>query len=660
MSEIVLLDTLSDLNDIKCISVPFDEDVPEYYAVSYRWGVHPEWKAQTPNYDASITSISQENLIKLCLLYQRKIRYLWIDVVCINQADKKHRKMAIKNMDNFYRQAKRIIAVPDLCYCSEYPLMGDVAKSDIDLALYEIRKKVSKVSKLDFEKAAKVSADKAFVNCKEESGMATRETSLKVTGCLKEQGRTVGASAISPQTSAANGVSPQVLSSSNISPEVSVTSSSRTSTKVPASNRTSSKQSVSAETGPNMPAASNSPPKESANASTYSNKSPMLSSNRSISASVSLNRSLQRLIEASSGISPSAAEQCNRWAQSLAQTERISPCSSLQVWPRPAAVTVETGSMRRVRRVEVHTIELPLYTGGSASNIDALRKKMWDHTGDFGFDMSLLRRKMSHYQLNSDDCVSNRGDLRNGREFIRKIIEEWAYRCWVVSERTIGVKHDKLDIVVLRTNAITPWKVWRDINWYIDFSQRELIQTILKCESTKFIDRLFAILPHSKYKDAVSKLADDDRSINNIKDLRMILFDILDNEGRIMLLFRYSIPEHDFQHVVPLLRDHDESSVSTTRKRSFTIETTMQDGKPVLKVSCDFIYSYPRALGEDFQLSNAKDGSEIELIYERPMSLDVHNGIRCYKSKGVWWITLRRRPGHSAHVRKYGEFLMIQ
>lgn len=134
-SEIVLLGTESDLNNIRCISIPFDESVPAYYAISYRWGTHPEWKVQTPNYTASITSISRGNLIKLCKLYRHRIRYIWIDVVCINQADKEHRKMAIKNMDNIYQRAKRIIAVPDLCYCKSNPLMEDVMKEDIEAAI---------------------------------------------------------------------------------------------------------------------------------------------------------------------------------------------------------------------------------------------------------------------------------------------------------------------------------------------------------------------------------------------------------------------------------------------------------------------------------------------------------------------------------------------
>ncbi|KAF7720911.1 hypothetical protein EC973_005786, partial [Apophysomyces ossiformis] len=134
-SEIVLLNTESDFNNIKCISIPFDENVPEYYAISYQWGVHSEWKARTPNYEASITSVLQRNLIKLCKYYRRRIRYLWIDVVCIYQTDKKPTKTALKIIHDIYRKADRIIAVPDLCYCAENPFMDHVTKEDIESTL---------------------------------------------------------------------------------------------------------------------------------------------------------------------------------------------------------------------------------------------------------------------------------------------------------------------------------------------------------------------------------------------------------------------------------------------------------------------------------------------------------------------------------------------
>ncbi|KAF7722560.1 hypothetical protein EC973_002950 [Apophysomyces ossiformis] len=135
MGDIVLLATESTYENIKCMSVPFYGNVPEYYAISYRWGEHHQWRVQTPNYVAFVTSMSRRNLIQLCTLYRAIVPYLWIDTICINQADLSHRKMAIKNMDYIYQRAKKVVAVPNLCYDFDGSRMDWVRKRHIDHAV---------------------------------------------------------------------------------------------------------------------------------------------------------------------------------------------------------------------------------------------------------------------------------------------------------------------------------------------------------------------------------------------------------------------------------------------------------------------------------------------------------------------------------------------
>ncbi|KAF7722204.1 hypothetical protein EC973_003558, partial [Apophysomyces ossiformis] len=292
MSEIVLLETESEFDNIKCISIPFDDSVPEYYAISYRWGVHPEWKAQTPNYTASITSVSQGNLIKLCKLYRSKIRYLWIDVICINQADKFHRKMAIKNMDNIYRRAKRIVAVPDLCYCDQNPHPIRLVKEEI-------------------------------------------------------------------------------------------------------------------------------------------------------------------------------------------------LCAVKDIWSR----------------------QMELFPYG-------YRKYLGD---------------------DHEDLLSSKGAI-----FIYQIVQDWASRCWVISERTIGVNGKKMDMIIISANVDIPYLLCESffgIDWYGIVFGRDLITTIIYCKSTKYIDRLFAIFPHTIYKDLVPKLVDENRTIDNMTDLKKTLLDIVDCHDKLTLLY---------------------------------------------------------------------------------------------------------------------------
>ncbi|KAF7720539.1 hypothetical protein EC973_007626, partial [Apophysomyces ossiformis] len=321
MNEIVLLDTTSNLEKIKCISVPFHGTIPEYYAISYRWGVHREWKAQTPNYVASITSISRRNLIKLCDILQPKTRYIWIDIVCIDPANVCNTKVAINNVADIFLEAKRVVAVPDLCYCSEYPLMEAVTKEDIETAYEAI---------WDYE-----------VDC----------------------------------------------------------------------------------------------------------------------------------------------EKC-------------------------------------------------FCTGGR-----------------------LLNESPCFYPLKATT-------------FIFEIIQQWAYRCSVIRERTIGVKHNKLDVIILRADgAKIPywhWKTFLPIDWNITFDQHTLIKTIINSKSTKYTDRLFAILPHTQYKDAAEKLVDDDLYIDNMIGLKMTLMDVLDTEGQMILLNDMLFQDGGFPHMSPSVTEDKGFRSSTS------------------------------------------------------------------------------------------------
>ncbi|KAF7726987.1 hypothetical protein EC973_008182 [Apophysomyces ossiformis] len=429
MSEIVLLDTESNLNNIKCISVPFDKGVPEYYAVSYRWGELPEWKAQTPNYTASITSISQGNLIKLCKLYRQKIRYIWIDVVCINQANKKHRKMAIKNMDNIYRRAEKIIAVPDLRYCEEYPLLEDITKEDIDLAIEQ------------------------FLRYK------------------------------------------------------------------------------------------------------------------------------QYVIDNDDG------------DEALAFFDVFDPAGYCAI------------------------LDLP------------------------------------------------------GTKFIVTVMEKWAHRCWVISERVIGVTHNKLDLVILRASAVIPDAQsypFAAIGWNIKLDLYTSIKTIINSKSSKPIDCLFAILPHTKYKDLVQILAEEDRTIEGEIGLKKTLFDILDMEGKIALLQAQIISLERLPLKLPSFIDDKPLPnlppvISTCHSK---LEAMVRDGKYTVKISGRYTTSIPRKLQRECKkVLGGKIESVVDILLttERDETYDrtVHHFLRCAGANGVWVadsIVVARKITYDKYL--YGEFVI--
>ncbi|KAF7722450.1 hypothetical protein EC973_003115 [Apophysomyces ossiformis] len=465
-SEIVLLDTRSEMNAIQCISIPFNEETPAYYAISYRWGDHPKWEAQTPNYMACITSISQGNLIQLCKLYRHRIRYMWIDVICINQADKYHRKMAIKNMDNIYRRAKRIIAVPDLCYCDEYPLMEDVTKEDIE--------------------AAVIWLGGEFFRYLEE--------------------------------------------------------------KYP---------------------------------------------------------------------------------------------SLLVIRYCPVFDKNEPGTYYGYR----------LDVGETGNEMEP-----WDEEKYF------FRPHDGYAELKQQG-----GDYEKGHEFISRIINEWAERAWVVSERIIGVDDNKLLIHILRANTVIYWRIYPDIYWtfgdYDDIAPH--FHTIFNSKSTKYIDRLFAILPHTEYKDTVQNLVDEEITIDNEQDLKLVLFNILDMDARKLLFGHLFDGEITFELIPLSVEEREDSDSDDESLPDGFYYPTIEYEKRALKLSCFVVYPYLDDSGNAVSIWDAENGSEMVLLYSYHVGGEnwyrtARYSMLFQKSNGVW---TQQSDGHfpleSWNGLRCGEFLIL-
>jgi hypothetical protein len=88
-----------------------DEDDSEHYeAVSYTWG--------TPEFTHSITCDEGTTTLKITpsvdlllrqVRKQRYVRYLWVDAICLNQADKVEKYVQGGLMGDIYRQARRVL-----------------------------------------------------------------------------------------------------------------------------------------------------------------------------------------------------------------------------------------------------------------------------------------------------------------------------------------------------------------------------------------------------------------------------------------------------------------------------------------------------------------------------------------------------------------------
>lgn len=129
--------------------------------------------------------------------------------------------------------------------------------------------------------------------------------------------------------------------------------------------------------------------------------------------------------------------------------------------------------------------------------------------------------------------------LSPSETLIRDLCIEWCERSWVFSERYIGNKQKKLETVILRGNKIISnnWKnivpivMWNNIN-----DQHDILKYIINTKSTKLSDRLIAILPYTKYKHIKKEIIEKKKFFNSMVDLKMFLFNILDDEGKILLL----------------------------------------------------------------------------------------------------------------------------
>ncbi|KAI8338694.1 hypothetical protein BC941DRAFT_501817 [Chlamydoabsidia padenii] len=96
-----------------------DEDF-SYVALSYRWGeLGEQLIAAGDDYQAHITSFQLLHFYDLCKSIMQEpdmvdINYVWVDAICVDQRNRERRKATIYRMNDIYKCASWIIAVPDL------------------------------------------------------------------------------------------------------------------------------------------------------------------------------------------------------------------------------------------------------------------------------------------------------------------------------------------------------------------------------------------------------------------------------------------------------------------------------------------------------------------------------------------------------------------
>lgn len=91
-----------------------------YVALSYRWGeLDEQLVAGSDEYHAHVTSFQLSQFYDLCKSISLEpdmahISYVWVDAICVDQENRERRKATIYRMNDIYKCATWIIAVPDL------------------------------------------------------------------------------------------------------------------------------------------------------------------------------------------------------------------------------------------------------------------------------------------------------------------------------------------------------------------------------------------------------------------------------------------------------------------------------------------------------------------------------------------------------------------
>ncbi|KAK8022697.1 HET-domain-containing protein [Apiospora rasikravindrae] len=109
--------------EIECelIEAFFDVDfVPDYEAVSYTWGSADNPRAISVDGSKFLVTYNLWSLLH-DIRYQSEDRILWIDAICIDQANDRERGHQVQQMDRIYRFAQRVILARTIDRNDQHP-----------------------------------------------------------------------------------------------------------------------------------------------------------------------------------------------------------------------------------------------------------------------------------------------------------------------------------------------------------------------------------------------------------------------------------------------------------------------------------------------------------------------------------------------------------
>ncbi|KAI8079917.1 uncharacterized protein BX664DRAFT_204996 [Halteromyces radiatus] len=103
-----------------CEEMEFQGSAVRYITLSYRWGeLDEQFVPATDDYFAHVTSFALDDFYNLCKRIMAEpdlqdIRYVWVDAICVDQSNNQRKKIVIYRMNDIYKNAEYIVAIPDL------------------------------------------------------------------------------------------------------------------------------------------------------------------------------------------------------------------------------------------------------------------------------------------------------------------------------------------------------------------------------------------------------------------------------------------------------------------------------------------------------------------------------------------------------------------
>lgn len=212
-------------------------------------------------------------------------------------------------------------------------------------------------------------------------------------------------------------------------------------------------------------------------------------------------------------------------------------------------------------------------------------------------------------------------------KWYRHIIEVWFERTWVVSERIFGIKNNNMITYSLLLSEVIDLNNIFQFKWdYIEDNNINILMSILNTKSSKYEDKFYSILPHTKYINHVKNIYKWE--LNNIKDIILKLLNIFDLDDKISYLLNFSSNHETNEFLPSFLPDKNYSNIKyyTDYKNKKNKKNYVNDIKLInncLHIKTEYYDIVPENEW-NFSYYKSIDGDKIKLDHDETILLRLY------------------------------------